>query len=102
VRYGGWRSRNNISQSNAFLKEPLIVPLYIGLLQISPFAWYTASHILITASGGFLAAGSYMGRASCLMSRSSVVAPASAAPSNAILSAARLAERCARDPPKPT
>src|SRR5439155_10519465 len=44
-------------------------------------------------------AGSYIRRESSLMSSSSVVAPASAAPCNAIFSAARLFERCTNDLP---
>jgi hypothetical protein len=101
VRYGGSRSPSRCSQSMAFLNDPLTEPLYSGLLHTIPCAVAVASSNACAAGGGSMP-GRYMGRSSSPTANNRVDAPALAAASKVIRSAARLVEPLRRDPPSPT
>src|SRR2546421_5017613 len=64
-------------------------------------AWHD-SMSLVAASVGASSSGLYIGRSSSRMLRSSVSAPALAAPSRARIKAARLLDTFAIEPPRPT
>jgi hypothetical protein len=85
----------------AFLNDPLTEPWYGGLLHTIPCAVAIASSNART-TGGASRSGRYMGRSSSPTANNRVEAPALAAASNVIWSAARLVEPFRKDPPNPT
>jgi hypothetical protein len=85
----------------AFLNDPLTEPLYSGLLHTIPCAAATVSSNARTAGGASMP-GRYMGRSSSPTANSRVEAPALAAASTVIWSAAKLVEPFRKDPPSPT
>jgi hypothetical protein len=85
----------------AFLNDPLTEPWYSGLLHTIPCAAAVASSNA-RAAGGASMPGRNIGRSSSPTANTWVQAPALAAASNVIWSAARLVEPFRKDPPSPT
>ena len=101
VRYGGSRAASRISQSRAFLNEPLTEPWYVGVLQIRASLPWTVS-ASSRAPAGAARSGVYIGRSRSRTQIRLGSAFAARAPSSAVSRAVRLVDPVRSEPPRPT